>query len=100
VAEVPHPGARRVYEEGRRNRVWVAMATPAKASQPTSHCILSDRQPPAVPCMGSKNFSSVQGTGSARRLPRNRSLRLHGVLGMLGGVVGSGLSAPKNGFCG
>ena len=42
-----------------------------------------------IPRSGSKNFSPARGLHSGRRLLRNRSLRLHGVLEMLGRAFGS-----------
>ena len=60
MAEVPHPGARRIYESGQASRVWEQSQSGHAPSAPTvpylkdNHC--------ALPATGSKKFSSVKGT--------------------------------------
>jgi hypothetical protein len=99
LAEVPHPGARRTYEEaetksGQTNLAWV---------QPTADllCVpyLTDNHY-AVLQAGSKFRLVCRGRCGGRRLSRNRSLRLHGVLKMRASAMGLRLLTLTYGFCG
>ncbi len=97
VAGAPHPSARRIYESGRPNWVWKQFQHSDGACTPG---ILSDRQPLCDSSGGFEEILTRRGPRSGRRLPRNRLLRLHGVLELLRGGMGSRLLPPKNGFCG
>ncbi|GIY42597.1 hypothetical protein CDAR_467071 [Caerostris darwini] len=97
VAGAPHPSARRIYESGRPNWVWEQFQHSDGACTPG---ILSDRQPLCDSSGGLEEILACRGPRSGRRLPRNRLLRLHGVLELLRGGMGSGPLPPKNGFCG
>lgn len=73
---------------------------PDKATAPALQRIISDRQPICDFSSGLEEFLAQQRHRIGSRLLRNRSLRLHGVLELLGCVMGPGLLALKNGFCG
>jgi hypothetical protein len=100
---VAHPGARRYYEEAVQKPTWRQPSWrggfPATHGRLLTVPYLTDNHY-AILQAGSKLRLSRRGHCSARRLSRNRSLRLHGVLKMLGGATGLRLLTLKNGFCG
>ena len=84
-------------------RAGIQAGSGSNPNTATAHCTpgtLSDRQPLCDSSGGFEELLARRGPRSGRRLPRNRLLRLHGVLELLRGDMGSGLLPPKNGFCG